>query len=379
MMKELKQGGMELKEKKVLVVGDAAVGKTTLLRGLGGESEVVAKVATDGIEIGELYLGGVKLYCWDFAGQEVYRYTHQLFLSDSAVYLVLFDLKQAVRSICSQVVAYWLALIGSRASASPVILVGTHASLVPPQKIEESVAIVTQKFGGDIVGKVLVVDSVTGEGLSNMKDALTGVALGNMPCVPRLFEDIRQFFEKYRKIHQNEHFIEANRVKGEVEKDGAVVGLTLKSWEWSLRMLDCLGSIALVDWDRHIGNQRVHSTFVILRPSWLVGVVKTVVTMRHNFVKDGVVLIETLRREWSRSGYDESIHELLFETLEKFDVVCRLSGRGEGKVIVPCLLPDCVPQDFNMRVQNDEQCSLSDLGKDDGGDGNVCYLLRSCI
>ena len=88
MMKELKQGGFELKEKKVLVVGDAAVGKTTLLRGLRGESEVAAKVATDGIEIGELYLGGVKLYCWDFAGQEVYRYTHQLFLSDSAVYLV---------------------------------------------------------------------------------------------------------------------------------------------------------------------------------------------------------------------------------------------------------------------------------------------------
>ena len=82
----------------MLVVGDAAVGKTTLLRffsffssssnnsfldlfylfyffrALRGEREVKTKIVTDGIEIGKLDLEGITLNCWDFAGQEVYIY-----------------------------------------------------------------------------------------------------------------------------------------------------------------------------------------------------------------------------------------------------------------------------------------------------------------
>ena len=360
MVKELKGGGAELREKKVLIVGDAAVGKTTLLNRLGGkkEGDVAAKVATDGIEIGELKLEGVLMNCWDFAGQDVYRYTHQLFLSDSSVYLVLFDLTEPIRLICSQL-TYWLDSITHRASASQILLVGTHASLVPSEKIRETVQQVTKKFGEFIGGReVAVVDSLTREGVESMRDTLSKIALQNLPRVPRLFEKIRQSFEQYRQRENIQPFVEEGYLKKELERGGMLEGLTSKSWEWSLRVLNCLGSIVLVHWDSYLGDSHNRFTFVILRPSWLVDVFKTVVNMRHNFVKDGVISVEKLRRCWQDS-YDMSMHDLLFEALEKFDVVCRLSGKGEGKVIVPCLLPDYAPKDFSLWIQNGASLSSS--------------------
>ena len=350
MVKELKGGGVELKEKKVLVVGDAAVGKTTLLRGLRGENEVAAKVATDGIEIGELRLEGVVLSCWDFAGQEVYRYTHQLFLSGNSIYVVLFDLSQPFPSISSQL-TYWLDSIGHRTQDSEIILVGTHASVVPRKKTKLVLEQVVRKFGRYATGDVLVVDSLNGEGLENMKTVLSEVAKQNLPRVPRLFEEIRQSFQQYRDSGKGSHFVEEKRLKQYVAK--TLEGLTDESWEWCLRVLNCVGGIVLIDRDIYEGNRRFRSTFVIVRPSWLVDMFKTVVTMRHNFVKDGIISMEGLRKCWKE--YDSSMHDLLLEALEKFDVVCRLSGRGGDKAIVPCLLPDCAPDDFFGWTQNGER------------------------
>ena len=366
MAKEMIEGGAELKEKKVLVVGDAAVGKTTLLRELKAEREVTAlgktallamelagerdsevmdKLATDGIEIGELELDGVLLNCWDFAGQEVYRYTHQLFLSDSSIYLILFDLSQPFPFIYSQL-TYWLYSITNRAPASQILLVGTHASVAPPEKTQQTAKEVAHKFRKYVGGEVLMVDSLTGEGLESLKKVLSGVARRNLPRVPRLFEQIRNSFQKYRDAYPNDHFVEANQLRQGLKLDH----LTDKSWEWSLRVLNCLGVIVLVHRDSYMENQHTRSTFVVLRPSWLVDVFKTVVTMRHNFVKDGVISIKNLRRCWRE--YDVSMHDLLLEALENFDVVCRLE---EGKVIVPCLLPDCPPHNFTSLVQNGDE------------------------
>ena len=361
MAKELKGqgGGVKLKEKKVLVVGDAAVGKTTLLRGLRGEDEVAAKVATDGIEIGELELEGVVLNCWDFAGQEVYRYTHQLFLSGNSIYVVLFNLSHPILSICSQL-TYWLDSISHRVGDSEMILVGTHASVVPREKKEQVLKQLDYKFGGYVKRDVVVVDSLSGEGLNTMKKVLSEVARHNLPRVPRLFEKTRQCFQQYRESgkEHSHFFVEMNQLK----QDVGMESLTDESWRWCLRAMNYVGSIVLVDWDNYAGNKRLRSTFVIVRPSWLVDMFKTVVTMRHNYVKDGIISMEGLRKCWKE--YDLSMHDLLLEALEKFDVVCRLSGRGgDNKVIVPCLLADCAPDDFFGWTQNGETALRGLLGR----------------
>tara|TARA_R110002050_G_scaffold149421_1_gene275951 strand:- start:1222 stop:1542 length:321 start_codon:yes stop_codon:yes gene_type:complete len=85
-----------------MVTGPVAVGKTTLVRALqgGDKSGKSARqtLSTDGIDLGEVVLksgkkgdGEILLHVWDFGGQVAYRYTHQLFLTDNALYLILFN------------------------------------------------------------------------------------------------------------------------------------------------------------------------------------------------------------------------------------------------------------------------------------------------
>ena len=71
-LKEMSEGKEEkLRTIKLLVVGDAAVGKTTLLMSLRGRSfkQASTPLATDGIDLGQLTLGDTNFTCYDFAGQ----------------------------------------------------------------------------------------------------------------------------------------------------------------------------------------------------------------------------------------------------------------------------------------------------------------------
>ena len=72
-LKEMREGKEEkLRTIKLLVVGDAAVGKTTLLLSLQGHNTKQANkpLATDGVDLGELILeDNTHFTCYDFAGQ----------------------------------------------------------------------------------------------------------------------------------------------------------------------------------------------------------------------------------------------------------------------------------------------------------------------
>ncbi len=61
-------------EWKVMVVGEAGVGKTTMLRRLTGwtaaDSQKRPPIATDGVDLGDLHINGIRFVCWDFAGEQ---------------------------------------------------------------------------------------------------------------------------------------------------------------------------------------------------------------------------------------------------------------------------------------------------------------------
>ena len=78
----------------------------------------------DGIDLGEVTLEGHRLMFWDFAGQEVYCYTHQLFLSDNAIFLVMFQLTTAEEDTNGKL-TYWIDSILQRAPNSSCVLIGT--------------------------------------------------------------------------------------------------------------------------------------------------------------------------------------------------------------------------------------------------------------
>jgi internalin A len=117
-----------LNELKLLVVGNEAVGKTSLLRYLiEGKPRDPDEKRTPGIaqhekiEIDEWSpkRGPVQLNVWDFGGQEMMRGTHRFFLTERSLYLlVLEDRRLDDRSVLD-----WMKTIRNRGGDSPVIVV----------------------------------------------------------------------------------------------------------------------------------------------------------------------------------------------------------------------------------------------------------------
>ncbi|XP_038076820.1 leucine-rich repeat serine/threonine-protein kinase 1-like [Patiria miniata] len=143
---------------KLMFVGKACIGKTTLLNELrkdgagststpetfaerqgntsiGGKTLRGKYLSTVGVDVCEWTYnkkkskyGKVTFSTWDFGGQEEFYATHQYFLTKRSLYLVLFKITDGMRSINQ--IQQWLVNIQARAPNSPVLLIGTHYDLV---------------------------------------------------------------------------------------------------------------------------------------------------------------------------------------------------------------------------------------------------------
>jgi internalin A len=117
-------GRRPLNEAKLILVGRGAVGKTSIVNRLvDGVFREVKK--TEGINITEWPLllnrtENVRLNIWDFGGQEIMHATHQFFLTQRSLYLLVLNGREGFEDTDAE---YWLKLIEGFGGASPVIVV----------------------------------------------------------------------------------------------------------------------------------------------------------------------------------------------------------------------------------------------------------------
>src|SRR5262249_27225240 len=88
---------------KLLVVGNEAVGKTSLIRYLvAGQPRNPSEPKTPGTVIHEKIVtrtwcpagSGVALNIWDFGGQEIMHGTHRFFLTERSLYLLVLEARR---------------------------------------------------------------------------------------------------------------------------------------------------------------------------------------------------------------------------------------------------------------------------------------------
>jgi internalin A len=117
-------GKRPLNEAKLILVGRGEVGKTSIVNLLIHNSFDPNQKKTEGIKIDpwELSLAGeqVRLNVWDFGGQEIMHATHQFFLTQRSLYLLVLSGRG---DSAEDDADYWLKLIGSFGGTSPVIVV----------------------------------------------------------------------------------------------------------------------------------------------------------------------------------------------------------------------------------------------------------------
>ncbi|KAK3558164.1 hypothetical protein QTP86_011860 [Hemibagrus guttatus] len=127
---------------KLIVVGNAGSGKTTLIQQLMKlkRSQFCFDVYSTSITVRDWSIRdrdrkNMILNVWDFSGGEEYSGFHSQFMSSRALYLVLYNLSNGASEL--DTIRPWLFYIKALAPAAPVILVGTHLDVCDDDLVQE--------------------------------------------------------------------------------------------------------------------------------------------------------------------------------------------------------------------------------------------------
>lgn len=132
-MKVLNKGSASCRRTKLMLVGLGGAGKTSLVSALTENNQLKCKemventIVTDGISIKKWNVQSIEYSIWDFAGQTVYYNTHQFFLSNRAVYLLVWNVRLGHEHAGLE---FWLSSIECHAPKAPIFIVGTHIDQV---------------------------------------------------------------------------------------------------------------------------------------------------------------------------------------------------------------------------------------------------------
>lgn len=139
---------------RAIFLGNAGVGKTSIINVLNGEPPAAHDEVTKGVAqriqsllsnepqqihdeadaVARVYdaESGVTVHYWDFGGQVIAHGTHQFFLRSSCLYVIVLDGRLGDRS--TNEAEYWLEFVKAFASIdTPVIIIGNKSEILPVQ------------------------------------------------------------------------------------------------------------------------------------------------------------------------------------------------------------------------------------------------------
>ena len=339
------EGEVTLNEAKLILVGEGEVGKSCLLGALRGDEWVDGRPTTHGIEIKPVIVTApdsgteITLNGWDFGGQRVYRPTHQLFFSSSAVYLVVWKPREGPQQ---GFVKEWITLIKHREPDAKVLVVATHGGPGQRQPDIDRQELI-DLFGSDTIVDFFHVDSLLGTDITDLREAIAKAAAtlpGMGRSVPTKWQRIRELLEESGKTHLP--YKDAIALCEEQGLEGFAA-------ELFVRVSHTLGYLI------HYHYDPILRDIVILKPDWLAKAISFVLDDETTRCRNGLVEFNYLSQLWSHppfkgeSGYPKDLHQKFLRLMERFDlsykVILDQASREESTTsLIAQLVPDNRPE-----------------------------------
>ncbi len=311
-----------LNEGKLILVGRGEVGKTSLVNRLvdGEFDETESK--TEGIQIRSWLLPhqgtSLKLNVWDFGGQEIMHATHQFFLTERSIYLLVINGRKGGEDLDAE---YWLKHIESFGKESPVIVVLNKAAQQPCDLNYRGLRARYPQIRGFVK-----TDCKTEEGIGKLRELIEEVVQG----VPEVQIEVagRWFTVKEKLEALDAEYLSYDAYQSLCAEEGVVEE---SERELLTTILHCLG-IAL----NYGGDPRLQETSV-LRPQWVTEGLYKVLNSRKLADCQGELSLADLRAVLPTERYPVSKHLFLLELMRKFSL-CFPFHDQQDRYLVPELL-----------------------------------------
>jgi len=328
--KSLEEGELPLNEVKVLLVGDGGAGKTSLVKQLLKEDFNLNEPQTHGIDIRDWKVEDINVHFWDFGGQEIMHATHQFFLSNRSLYILVLDGRKDEKT------EYWLKHIESFGGDSPVLVV--------LNKMDEHPGFdVNRRFLQEKYPSIRGFYPVSCKKKKGIKD-FTGClkkALNDVEIIgtvwPESWFDVKTQLEKMTC-----DFISYEEYKDMCAKEG------VKEKSAQNTLVDFLNDLGII---LHFRDFELLDTHV-LEPEWVTNAVYKIINSKTLANCRGVLrlncLDDILKKEKDDDyHYPQDRHRYIIDLMKKFELCYKID---EGKVLIPDLLGVSQPEfDFNYK------------------------------
>ncbi len=327
-----------LNEAKVILVGQGTVGKTSLVKRLLDNQFDAGERKTDGINIRDWQITAkseqVKLRVWDFGGQEIMHATHQFFLTERSLYLLVINTRE---DELANRIEYWLKLIESLGNQAPVIIVGNKIDDYPLDLDRHGLQTKYPNIKG-FIGT----SCATGLGISELKQKITAIIANEMPHV---FDPIPvKWLNLKDKLEQDDRDYITYQ---EYEQKCIETGITRESSRHTLvRLLHELGIVLNFADDKRLKDTNV------LNPEWVtVGAYKIIndnlLMTEHKGVlhwQDTERIFQPKSRKEQDCYATEEARKFILRMMEKFEL-CFAMENSRDRDYPEYLIPDLLPKE----------------------------------
>ncbi len=324
----LQAGETPVNQIKVLLVGDGAAGKTSLVKRLLGESFNQHEDTTHGISIRgwEVEADGqpIKVNIWDFGGQEIMHATHQFFLSKRSLYVLVLDGRKDERA------EYWLQHIESFGGDSPVLVVLNKQDSNPSFDLNRP--FLHSKYPG--IRRFFRTSCADGRGIAQFKESLIS-ELAQVPMIairwPKTWFAVKQRIEQMGKP-----YISCEEYGGLCAEAG------LAGDENRETLVDFLHDLGVAVHFKDFILKAMH----VLDPVWVTNAVYKIITAEAMADSKGVLHADCLDSILKQQNgecycYPATTHPYILKLMRKFELCYDV---GEDTVLIPQLLPVPEPE-----------------------------------
>lgn len=328
---------------KLLVVGEGGVGKTSLLRALRGEEFNTQQLTTHGIETNQLEMvhpsrSGVvmQLNTWDFGGQEIYHATHQFFLTNRSLFLIVWNARHGFEQ---GKLYYWLKTIRANAPESPILLVATwideRDAALPLNDIKSQFP--------QIIGQCEV-SNKTQLGIDDLKKTIAEAAAA-LPLMGERWPSAWLNFAKFVRSHRAK-YATPKKFWQAMNK----FGVGHDSYSVLARWLHELGDILFF-----LDNPELRN-LVILKPEWVTGYISRVLESEDVISKKGIFTRHCMDEIWD--DLNPTLKQHFLRLMEKFDLSYRIPDVERDISLIVERLPYEIPlyQEYWERAKQQPNC-----------------------